>query len=120
METEDSHDGSSGEVRGPVRVHEPVLLREVLEVLALAPGMIVVDGTVGAGGHARAIAETIGTKGLLLGLDRDAEILACASASLRGDAEARARFRLFQLPYSRMEEALAAVDARSCDRVLLD
>src|SRR5262249_61853329 len=39
--------------------HVPVLPVEVLELLALTPGQIVVDATLGAGGHARLLAERI-------------------------------------------------------------
>ena len=56
-------------------VHKPVLLREVLAILDLREGLVVVDGTVGAGGHARAIVQAIGPSGVLVGLDRDSEIL---------------------------------------------
>jgi len=72
-----SPDGQGGnELRQPV--HVPVLLAETLELLALEPGMVVVDGTVGAGGHGVEIARAIGPDGLLVGLDRDSEILTCA------------------------------------------
>ncbi len=104
-------------------VHEPVLLREVLTVLELREGLVVVDGTVGAGGHARAIARAIGPSGFLVGLDRDSEILVSARAALTeevGAAGAEARFSLHHLPHASMREALAATGRSRCDRVLLD
>ncbi len=52
-------------------LHKPVLLQEVLEVLALKPGAVVVDGTFGSGGHAREILKQIGEKGRLIGIDQD-------------------------------------------------
>lgn len=63
------NDGDDAGIRQPV--HVPVLLREVLEVLALEPGQVVVDGTVGAGGHARAFVLAIAPGGTLVGFDRD-------------------------------------------------
>ncbi|HUQ68907.1 MAG TPA: 16S rRNA (cytosine(1402)-N(4))-methyltransferase, partial [Planctomycetaceae bacterium] len=39
----------------PLSVHVPVMVREVLRGLELAPGLTVVDGTVGGGGHSRKI-----------------------------------------------------------------
>ena len=55
----------------PPSGHDPVLLREVLSLLAPAPGKIIVDCTTGRGGHARAIAEKLGSTGQLICLDAD-------------------------------------------------
>lgn len=104
-------------------VHVPVLLRETLEVLDLRPGLVVVDGTVGAGGHARAIAVAIAPGGALVGLDRDSEILVSARAALSaeaGAASAEARVSLHHLPFRAMRQALAAAGLTAADRVLLD
>jgi 16S rRNA (cytosine1402-N4)-methyltransferase len=101
----------------------PVLVAETLEALALAPGMVVVDGTVGAGGHALGIARAIGPDGTLIGLDRDVEILACAREAFAHAAKApgaQARVSLHHLVFSRMREALSQAGFRNCDRVLLD
>ncbi len=123
MDSGNSKRDSAGPERESVRVHEPVLLRETLEVLELAPGQVVVDGTVGAFGHAAAIADAIQPGGVLVGLDRDAEILARARESLRewhGDSWERAGIRLLHLVYARMREALDQLGIAACDRVLLD
>jgi len=111
----------ANELRQPV--HVPVLLAETLELLALEPGMVVVDGTVGAGGHGVEIARDLGPDGLLVGLDRDSEILTCAEAAFARAAKAsasQARVSLHHLPYARMREALAREGRTNCDRVLLD
>ena len=63
-------------------VHRPVLLREVLEGLALRPGAVVLDATVGLGGHAEAMLRTLGPEGRLVGMDRDREALELARAKL--------------------------------------
>lgn len=55
----------------PPTRHLPVMLVEVLEYLALQPGQIVCDGTMGGGGHARQLIEAVGPHGRLLALDRD-------------------------------------------------
>jgi 16S rRNA (cytosine1402-N4)-methyltransferase len=52
--------------------HVPVLLHEVLEVLQLKPGMTVLDGTLGGGGHAAAMLQHIMPNGQLIGFDQDA------------------------------------------------
>ena len=51
--------------------HTPVLLKEIVEILAPKTGDTVVDATLGAGGHARALGEEIGTAGILVGIDED-------------------------------------------------
>jgi len=115
--------GSSEGGRGSRQpVHQPVLLAEAMAILELREGLVVVDGTVGAGGHARAIVQAIGPSGLLVGLDRDSEILASAQAALveAKAAGAGARVSLHHLPHARMREALAATGQSRCDRVLLD
>jgi 16S rRNA (cytosine1402-N4)-methyltransferase len=52
--------------------HTPVLLKEVLELLAPCPGKTIVDGTLGGGGHTEALLET-GAR--VIGLDQDPEAL---------------------------------------------
>jgi 16S rRNA (cytosine1402-N4)-methyltransferase len=54
--------------------HEPVLLNECLEALALNPTGIYVDATFGGGGHSRAILEKLSV-GKLVGFDQDADAL---------------------------------------------
>lgn len=63
-----------------MRLHKPVLLKEVLTLLDLTEGEIVLDATLGSGGHSRHLAEKIGIKGRLIGLDQDpASIERCHS-----------------------------------------
>ncbi|MEE9125731.1 MAG: 16S rRNA (cytosine(1402)-N(4))-methyltransferase RsmH [Planctomycetota bacterium] len=112
-----------GEGGGQVSVHTPVLLREALEVLDLAAGMTVVDGTVGAAGHGRELARAVGPDGLFIGLDRDEVILARARKALaatRDVSGARVRFRLHHLSFDRMQQALEQEGLACCDRVFLD
>jgi MFS transporter, SP family, arabinose:H+ symporter len=51
--------------------HVPVLAGELIELLDPQPGAVAVDCTVGGGGHARLIAERLGSSGTLIGIDRD-------------------------------------------------
>ncbi len=68
--------------------HEPVMLRQAIEGLAVRPGGRYVDATIGPGGHARAILEAAGPGGRLLGIDADPQALTAAAERLRdfGDA----------------------------------
>ncbi len=80
------------------RPHVPVLAGELIEVLDPAPGEVVVDCTVGGGGHARLIADRIGPAGMLIGIDRDpvaeerfaqlAAEVACETRFIRSDCAA--------------------------------
>jgi 16S rRNA (cytosine1402-N4)-methyltransferase len=97
--------------------HRPVLLQEALAALRCSPGNLVVDGTVGAGGHAEAMLRAIEPDGRLVGLDRDPEALALARARLApwGD-----RVRLEQADHRRLPELLDAWGLVPVDRILLD
>jgi 16S rRNA (cytosine1402-N4)-methyltransferase len=63
--------------------HTPVLLQTVLGLLDPREGEVVLDVTVGLGGHARGFLERIGPKGKLLGIDADQENLKEAATVLR-------------------------------------
>lgn len=63
-------------------IHQPVLLREVIEYLHVLPGKNYVDLTVGGGGHSHAILERSGPEGLLVGADRDPSALKRAGTRL--------------------------------------
>jgi len=62
--------------------HIPVLLSETLNGLALRPGDLCIDGTVGGAGHAEALLQATAPDGRLLGLDADPENLARSSKKL--------------------------------------
>ncbi len=62
--------------------HTPVLLEEVVTLLDPQPGFRILDGTVGAGGHAEALLVHAHGKAELTGLDRDAQALAVAQERL--------------------------------------
>lgn len=62
--------------------HTPVLFQEVLSGLKPKSGSRIIDGTVGAAGHAYGILEASSPDGILLGLDRDPEALSIARERL--------------------------------------
>jgi 16S rRNA (cytosine1402-N4)-methyltransferase len=74
----------TGDATNPEARHVPVLVAEVFEYLAPGPGQILVDATVGAGGHARPLAERLASTGRLIGIDRDPAMLALAHRRLEG------------------------------------
>jgi 16S rRNA (cytosine1402-N4)-methyltransferase len=89
--------------------HVPVLMAEVLDALAPAPGQTIVDGTFGAGGYSRAI---LATGASVVAFDRDP-----TAARFAADLEATGRFRLVEATFSRMTEILGEA---SVDGVALD
>ena len=62
--------------------HVPVLLDEVLQYLNVRPGGVIVDATVGLGGHSAEIARRLGATGRLICFDRDAQAMDLAKARL--------------------------------------
>lgn len=96
-------------------VHVPVLLRETLHALELAPGLTVVDGTVGAAGHSREILSRIGPESTLIGLDRDAMMLQIATRHLSGP-----HVHLLQASYAELPRVLSDLQIPAVDRILLD
>jgi 16S rRNA (cytosine1402-N4)-methyltransferase len=62
--------------------HLPVLVEEVMTMLAPAPGSLQIDATLGGGGHAERILEASSPDGRLLGLDADAAAIARVVARL--------------------------------------
>ena len=93
--------------------HVPVLLREVVVGLAIAPGETIVDGTFGAGGYARALLEA--GAGRVIGFDRDPQAIE-QGPSLVPDP----RLTLIEERFSQMHEALGARDLLPVDGVTLD
>lgn len=64
-------------------IHTPVLLKEVVELLAPTSGDIVLDGTVGEGGHAQEILPRIQPHGAFVGIDQDCEVLKVTAGRLQ-------------------------------------
>jgi 16S rRNA (cytosine1402-N4)-methyltransferase len=98
-------------------MHQSVLLSEVLVGLDLRPGAIVVDGTLGGGGHSAALANAVGPHGRVVALDQDAGALERALQKL-GDMAPRCT--LVQSSFARMDEVVAGLGLKEVDAVLLD
>ena len=64
-------------------VHRPVMLDEVISSLNLKPGYLVLDATIGGGGHALEILRRISPDGKLIGLDADEAAIKIAEENLR-------------------------------------
>jgi 16S rRNA (cytosine1402-N4)-methyltransferase len=99
------------------REHRPVLLDEVIHHLRCTPGRFFVDGTVGGGGHARAILEMTAPDGRLIGIDWDENALAKAQLNLQSYSR---RLVLVRDNFARMGSILARLQIQEVDGILLD
>jgi 16S rRNA (cytosine1402-N4)-methyltransferase len=97
--------------------HRPVLLAEVLEYLNCQPGRIYVDGTVGSGGHARAILEQSSPTGRLIGLDWDEQAIGRAQENL---AVFGKRVELHKRDFKDLKTVLESLSLVGVDGILLD
>src|SRR5947209_16561810 len=95
--------------------HVPVLPAEVLHFLDPQPGQVAVDCTVGAGGHARLIAERLAPTGRLFGLDQDPAMLELARPRL-ADLPAS----LVQAGFDQIADVLREQGVTAVDGVLAD
>ena len=97
--------------------HKPVLYKEIIHALQPQSGGRYVDGTLGAGGHARGILEACSPDGHLLGLDVDPQALALARETL---APYEGRTHLEQASYITITKQLAALKWDFVDGIVLD
>ena len=97
-------------------IHTSVLLDETIELIAPQPGQIIVDATLGLGGHARAILER--HPGItLIGLDQDAEAIGFAKANLK---EYEDRVSVVHTNFANIAAAVAGAGIASVDGVIAD
>ena len=98
--------------------HLPVLVEEVMTMLAPAPGSLQIDATLGGGGHAERILEASSPDGRLLGLDADAAAIARVRARLGprfGD-----RLVLYRANFRDLAAVAPANDFGAVDGLLFD
>jgi 16S rRNA (cytosine1402-N4)-methyltransferase len=111
------------------QTHVPVLAGELIDVLDPKPGDVAVDCTVGGGGHARLIADRIGSTGLLVGIDRDpqaeerfaalAEEVTCRTRFIRSDfatALTRLRDESFEADLIYLDLGMSSLQVDTCER----
>jgi 16S rRNA (cytosine1402-N4)-methyltransferase len=96
--------------------HRPVLLRETIELLAVARGGMFIDCTVGLGGHSEAILEA-SRDTQVLGIDRDEEALETARERL---VRFGSRFRAVHADFRDMTRVLATAEVRQARGILAD
>ena len=97
--------------------HKPVLYQEIIHALQPKSPGCYIDGTVGAGGHARGVLEACAPAGRLLGLDLDPQALSLARETL---APYGKRVELAQASYDSLPEAMQKIGWELVDGILLD
>jgi len=97
-------------------VHQPVMVREVLELLNVRPDGIYIDATLGGGGHAEAILQRL-DRGRLLAIDQDPQALTWARGRLRGLEE---RLTVMEGNFAQVDALHAASGLAPADGVVAD
>lgn len=104
----------------PAGTHRPIMVAEVLEVLAPKPGEVGVDCTLGYGGHAREILAAVLPGGRLLGLDADPVELPKTEARLRALGFDDTVFSVHRSNFAGLPQILAAQNLSGADVILAD
>jgi len=97
--------------------HKPVMLEEAIDYLNLAEGKVIVDATVGTGGHSIEIASRIGAKGKLIALDRDQESLRVAEERLQSQGKS---CEFVHANFSDLDVILKGLKINKVDGILFD
>ncbi|MDD5355523.1 MAG: 16S rRNA (cytosine(1402)-N(4))-methyltransferase RsmH [Candidatus Omnitrophica bacterium] len=98
-------------------LHKPVMLEEVLSFLNLRDGLVVIDATIGLGGHASHILRKISPHGKLIGIDRDSESLELAKERLK---EYSSQCVFVHDNFCNIDKILPSLHITGVDRVILD
>jgi len=100
-----------------MNVHIPVLLNEVIEALKPKEGEVVLDATLGGGGHSESICALIGESGRLIGLDADSEAIERVEERLK---RASCQKTLIQNNFRNLDEVLKQLKLPQVDKMLFD
>ena len=96
--------------------HVTVLLQETIAQLQVEPSKVYLDGTLGGGGHAAAVAEKL-TTGRLIGLDRDENAIRAARERLSPWSD---RVTLLHRNFRELDSALDELGVESVDGMVFD
>ncbi len=97
--------------------HVPVLLQSSVDALAIAPGHVVIDGTLGTGGHSAEILKRFGSSITLIAIDKDAESIARAKTVL---APLGGTVRVINDSFAHIETILRTEHIPAVNGMLLD
>lgn len=98
-------------------MHRSVLLNEGIEFLALSPGEVILDATVGLGGHAKEILKKITPGGKLIGIDCDRKALDIAKETL---SDFKGSFELIYDNFKNIDKILDRLNIKNINGALFD
>ena len=104
----------------PAGMHRPIMVREILTALALSPGDVVVDCTLGYGGHACELLAAVKPGGRLLGVDADPIELPKTEARLRALGATDTSIVLRRMNFSGVSQFLAVEAPDGVDALMAD
>jgi len=96
--------------------HVPVLLHDVITILAVRETDYVIDGTLGGGGYTKAIVSHLGSAGMLLGLDADQDAYERVHEEFKRDA----RIKLIVGNFRDIDVYVAEANLPKVDKIVLD
>ncbi len=98
-------------------MHQPVMLQEAIGSLNLKKGDVVLDATIGGGGHASQILKAITPGGILIGIDADESAIKRAHETLK---EFEGHFRLVNDNFRNLDAILAKENVKSLNAAIFD
>ncbi len=104
----------------PAGTHRPIMVAEILEILAPRSGQIAVDCTLGYGGHAQEILTRLQPGGRLLGLDVDPIEILKTEARLRSLGYDTETFTAYRSNFAGLPQILAQAGLLAADLILAD
>jgi len=103
--------------KGLTITHTPVLLKEVISGLDIQKSDIVVDGTLGGGGHAKAICKELGEEGVFIGLDVDQDAVDRVKILLEDTAPKKI---FFTENFRNIDKVLKSLEIKETNKFLFD
>jgi 16S rRNA (cytosine1402-N4)-methyltransferase len=97
--------------------HIPVLAQTLLEHISLAANAVIIDATVGYGGHSLLFGKNLGPEGVIVGLDVDEECIKKAEKFLSG---LKCKVMLVRENFAKIEEIIAENRLKNADFILAD
>ncbi|HEX7858950.1 MAG TPA: 16S rRNA (cytosine(1402)-N(4))-methyltransferase RsmH [Verrucomicrobiae bacterium] len=104
----------------PAGMHRPIMVDEVLRILNPLPGEIIIDCTLGYGGHATEILKRLRPGGKLIGLDADPLEITRTEERLRTAGHTKAEFIARNTNFAALPKVFAELEIQAADAIFAD